>query len=237
MDAYKRRRDLRTPPRGACRFRGSVCGPRPNFAVCVHGARDDCAEPRAAPRRRAVSEPFRSRAPDGQRARSTDGHPAWRCRAINQRGVPKTGDIKEHGGWRARATNLLNASQAFLRPNARRLSIAIMTFSEETLTAHFGRIWPTHNDAFCELLVRLRRQFEGDLDRATLQRSSPLASRRPPTKRTSRVHPAAPRQLVDIPRLPLRHTETQPTCALVRPAHFGRKVPCRSAARPHLHRT
>jgi hypothetical protein len=40
-----------------------------------------------------------------------------------------------------------------------------MTFDEQTLTAHFGRIWPVHNDAFCELLVRLRRQFGGDLDR------------------------------------------------------------------------
>jgi hypothetical protein len=40
-----------------------------------------------------------------------------------------------------------------------------MTFSEETLTAYFGRIWPAHNDAFCELLVRLRQQFDGDLER------------------------------------------------------------------------
>lgn len=40
-----------------------------------------------------------------------------------------------------------------------------MTFDDLTLTAHFGRIWPVHNDAFCELLVRLRRQFGGDLDR------------------------------------------------------------------------
>jgi DNA-binding MarR family transcriptional regulator len=40
-----------------------------------------------------------------------------------------------------------------------------MIFDEQTLNAHFGRIWPAHNDAFCELLVRLRRQFGGDLDR------------------------------------------------------------------------
>lgn len=40
-----------------------------------------------------------------------------------------------------------------------------MTFDEQTITAHFGRIWSVHNDAFCELLVRLRRQFGGDLDR------------------------------------------------------------------------
>jgi predicted transcriptional regulator len=40
-----------------------------------------------------------------------------------------------------------------------------MTFDQDSLTAHFGRIWPVHNDAFCELLVTLRRQFGGDLDR------------------------------------------------------------------------
>jgi len=40
-----------------------------------------------------------------------------------------------------------------------------MNVDEQTLSACFGRIWPTHNDAFCELLVQLRRQFDGDLDR------------------------------------------------------------------------
>ena len=40
-----------------------------------------------------------------------------------------------------------------------------MTFDQDSLTAHFGRIWPVHNDAFCELLVTLRRQFGGGLDR------------------------------------------------------------------------
>jgi hypothetical protein len=40
-----------------------------------------------------------------------------------------------------------------------------MTFNEKTLAAHFGRIWPVHNDAFCEPLVALRRLFDGDLDR------------------------------------------------------------------------
>ncbi|WP_296900504.1 helix-turn-helix domain-containing protein [Thiohalocapsa sp.] len=40
-----------------------------------------------------------------------------------------------------------------------------MTLDEDTLSACFGRIWPVHNDAFCELLVTLRRQFDGDLDR------------------------------------------------------------------------
>jgi len=40
-----------------------------------------------------------------------------------------------------------------------------MTPDEDTLRASFGRIWPVHNDAFCELLVTLRRQFDGDLDR------------------------------------------------------------------------
>jgi hypothetical protein len=40
-----------------------------------------------------------------------------------------------------------------------------MKLDEESLAASFGRIWPAHNDAFCELLVSLRRQFDGDLDR------------------------------------------------------------------------
>jgi DNA-binding transcriptional ArsR family regulator len=40
-----------------------------------------------------------------------------------------------------------------------------VNFDQDSLTAHFGRIWPVHNDAFCELLVTLRRQFGGDLDR------------------------------------------------------------------------
>jgi hypothetical protein len=35
----------------------------------------------------------------------------------------------------------------------------------DTLKANFGRIWPVHNDAFSELLVNLRRHFDGDLDR------------------------------------------------------------------------
>ena len=40
-----------------------------------------------------------------------------------------------------------------------------MKFDQDSLTAHFGHIWPVHNDAFCDLLVTLRRQFGGDLDR------------------------------------------------------------------------
>jgi hypothetical protein len=40
-----------------------------------------------------------------------------------------------------------------------------MTFDQNTLSACFGRIWPVHNDAFCELMVLLRRHFGGDLDR------------------------------------------------------------------------
>jgi len=40
-----------------------------------------------------------------------------------------------------------------------------MDVDQHTLKTAFGRIWPVHNDAFCELLVRLRRQFGGDLDR------------------------------------------------------------------------
>jgi len=40
-----------------------------------------------------------------------------------------------------------------------------MPFDQDTLRTHFGRIWPIHNDAFSELLVILRRHFDGDLDR------------------------------------------------------------------------
>ena len=42
---------------------------------------------------------------------------------------------------------------------------AAMNLDEDSLIACFGRIWPVHNDAFCELLVTLRRHFGGDLDR------------------------------------------------------------------------
>lgn len=42
---------------------------------------------------------------------------------------------------------------------------AAMTLDEDSLIACFGRVWPVHNDAFCELLVSLRRHFGGDLDR------------------------------------------------------------------------
>jgi DNA-binding MarR family transcriptional regulator len=40
-----------------------------------------------------------------------------------------------------------------------------MAVDQESLEKHFGCIWPVHNDAFCELLVKLRREFNGDLDR------------------------------------------------------------------------
>lgn len=40
-----------------------------------------------------------------------------------------------------------------------------MPFDDDTLRTHFGHIWPVHNDAFCKLLVALRRHFGGDLDR------------------------------------------------------------------------
>jgi hypothetical protein len=40
-----------------------------------------------------------------------------------------------------------------------------MNLDHDTLSANFGRIWPVHNDAFCELLVVLRRHFGGDLER------------------------------------------------------------------------
>lgn len=40
-----------------------------------------------------------------------------------------------------------------------------MAFTHDDLTRHFGRIWPVHNAQFCELLITLRRQFDGDLHR------------------------------------------------------------------------
>jgi hypothetical protein len=40
-----------------------------------------------------------------------------------------------------------------------------MSFDPDMLRKHFGRIWPVHNDAFGELMVALRQQFGGDLDR------------------------------------------------------------------------
>jgi predicted transcriptional regulator len=40
-----------------------------------------------------------------------------------------------------------------------------MAVDQDFLKARFGYIWPVHNDAFCELLVTLRRHFDGDLDR------------------------------------------------------------------------
>jgi hypothetical protein len=40
-----------------------------------------------------------------------------------------------------------------------------MAVDQDSLRMHFGCIWPVHNDAFCELLVSLRRHFDGDLDR------------------------------------------------------------------------
>jgi hypothetical protein len=40
-----------------------------------------------------------------------------------------------------------------------------MTLDQDSLIACFGRVWPAHNDAFCELLITLRRHFGGDLDR------------------------------------------------------------------------
>ncbi|WPL18233.1 hypothetical protein Thiowin_03294 [Thiorhodovibrio winogradskyi] len=40
-----------------------------------------------------------------------------------------------------------------------------MALDQQSLHTHFGQIWPIHTEAFCELLVALRRQFDGDLDR------------------------------------------------------------------------
>jgi hypothetical protein len=40
----------------------------------------------------------------------------------------------------------------------------------EPIRSRFGDIWPTHNHAFNELLVRLRECFDGDLDRMLILR-------------------------------------------------------------------
>lgn len=39
-----------------------------------------------------------------------------------------------------------------------------MTFDQDDIRQHFGRIYPIHVVQFCELLVSLRRLFGGDLD-------------------------------------------------------------------------
>jgi biotin operon repressor len=43
-----------------------------------------------------------------------------------------------------------------------------MAFDHDDLGRHFGDIWPVHNAQFCDLLITLRRQFGGDLDRMLL---------------------------------------------------------------------
>lgn len=40
-----------------------------------------------------------------------------------------------------------------------------MHFGHDELSRHFGQIWPIHVEHFTELLVALRQQFGGDLDR------------------------------------------------------------------------
>jgi len=51
-----------------------------------------------------------------------------------------------------------------------------MAFDHDDLTRHFGQIWPVHNAQFCDLLITLRRQFGGDLDRMlVLAVAAPLA--------------------------------------------------------------
>jgi biotin operon repressor len=40
-----------------------------------------------------------------------------------------------------------------------------MTFDDDDLNRHFGRIWPVHVQEFSALLITLRRHFGGDLDR------------------------------------------------------------------------
>jgi biotin operon repressor len=40
-----------------------------------------------------------------------------------------------------------------------------MDFDRDDLARNFGQIWPVHVEHFTELLIALRRQFDGDLDR------------------------------------------------------------------------
>ena len=40
-----------------------------------------------------------------------------------------------------------------------------MGFGRDELMDNFGRIWPVHVEHFTELLITLRREFDGDLDR------------------------------------------------------------------------
>lgn len=40
-----------------------------------------------------------------------------------------------------------------------------MSFGYDELTSNFGRIWPVHVEEFTRLLITLRAQFGGDLDR------------------------------------------------------------------------
>jgi DNA-binding MarR family transcriptional regulator len=40
-----------------------------------------------------------------------------------------------------------------------------MHFGEDELQRHFGQIWPLHVEHFTALLIALREQFGGDLDR------------------------------------------------------------------------
>ncbi|WP_206211855.1 helix-turn-helix domain-containing protein [Wenzhouxiangella sp. XN24] len=42
---------------------------------------------------------------------------------------------------------------------------APMRFGYDELTGSFGQIWPVHVEHFTELLIALRREFGGDLDR------------------------------------------------------------------------
>jgi DNA-binding MarR family transcriptional regulator len=40
-----------------------------------------------------------------------------------------------------------------------------MVFGYEELTRNFGRIWPIHVEQFTQMLITLRHEFGGDLDR------------------------------------------------------------------------
>lgn len=57
-----------------------------------------------------------------------------------------------------------------------------MTVQYDDLVQQFGRIWPVHVEQFTELLITLRRQFGGDLDRMLVL--AIIGSRTLPPRRT-----------------------------------------------------
>jgi hypothetical protein len=62
----------------------------------------------------------------------------------------------------------------------------VSDFGPDLIREHFGRIWPTHVQAFSELLIEARRHFDGDLDKLLIlavigTRTVPLGSSSPIT--------------------------------------------------------